>query len=189
MKFKARLKRFILVSGALLAVQILTYQLFSHQQLERELLTGGFGALTQSATTDSAFVRDFFVTDCGNTLGVYRSHDLNNEEQWLKTKLGVTFIRFQKKEGFSWDDQTEQGYDLVYHTWTVEYDFWPLNWFFGATQHEELTINKKDHYHREVYYRWILFFWVKKFEFVQYSYGEIEVPSATIQHFAFLKAS
>jgi hypothetical protein len=162
MKFRKTTKRIALAALALLVVQVITYNLFAFRQLKHQLLTGPFGALSHSA--DSVFIRDFYVTDCGNTVGIYTSHHLKNNEEVLKEKLNVKFIRFQDEKDHSWDNPEEKNYRLIYHTW-VHHNPWALYDLFGAIQTEELIIDKA-YYRKETSFRWFLFFWTKPYEFL-----------------------
>ena len=147
----------------LLTIQTTTYFLFAHRQLKNRLMDDWFGALTHSS--DSVFVRDFYVTDCNvGDPWTYHWHNLADNENEVKERLRVKFVKFQDKNDTRWDNPEEDEYRLVYHTWTQYAPPWTVYGLFNSTQIEELKINKTDYYVREIRYRWILFFWVKTFE-------------------------
>ena len=147
----------------LLAIQMTTYFLFAHRLLKGKLMNDWFQGLNHSS--DSVFVRDFYVTDCNSgDHWTYYSHHLVNDPNEVKKRLGVKFVKFQDKKDFRWNNPEKDRYRLVYDTW-VQYDVpWTLYGLFSSTQHEFLIVDKKYHYTREVKYRWILFFWIKTFE-------------------------
>lgn len=131
--------------------------------LERKLLPEHFQFAHHH---DSAYIRDFVgdIEDWGIT--TYLSHGLENTDpDLLKKKLDVDFIY--------WEPQTdtkqfeEDDFDLVYATWMETSDF-PVFWnLFSIKQVEEMTLDKRSRYRREVTYRWYLFFWEESQEFVQ----------------------
>lgn len=83
MNFKKTFKRLAIVIIALLTIQTSTYIFFAEEQLKGKLLTGHFGELRHSS--DSAFVRDFYVSDCiSGSFDKYLSHDLKGIEMKQK---------------------------------------------------------------------------------------------------------
>ena len=165
MTFKHKIKGLMLTIIVLLAIQTITYHTLGPRQLEKELLTEPIGSLTHFS--DSAFVRDFYVSDCGNVLGVYESHNLKDKKEILMKQLRVKYIQFQDRNEFSWNNKPEKQYRLVYNTWSAHDDFWTLYGLFSTAQTEELIIDWDHLYRREVHYRWVLFFWTKSFEFFE----------------------
>lgn len=167
MNLKIIIKRVLVGMIVLLAIQTATYLIFAHRLLKHKLMAAELVTLNHSS--DSVFVRDFFETNCfvGDPYAYY-SHHLAADENDIKEKLRVKFVKFDTN---SKDDNDEQHYRLVYCTWVKYAKIWMLYGFinesFSATQIEQLRINKKDFYEREIRYRWILFFWVKHFEFVR----------------------
>jgi hypothetical protein len=171
MRFKKPVKMFAITLAILLLIQISTFLLLAPQQLESKLLQEQFKNF--SHTSDSAFVRDFYVTKCNVGEPESFSYNLRETEAELKEKLGVKFIKFQDPDEFSWKDSTEEKYDLVYHTWAHRWDYHSLWGFFSVTQTEELIEHRKVFSNRVARYRWILFWWVEYFEYFN---TNIEVP-------------
>jgi hypothetical protein len=165
--FKRTIKKVTIGIVVLLTIQMITYLLFAHRQLEDKLMSDWFGTLTHSS--DSVFVRDFYVTDCNvGDPWTYYSHNLDDEVDEVKKRLRVKYVKFQDKKDHRWDNPEEDEYRLIYHTWTRYIEPWTLTGIFHGpfttTQIEELRINKTDYYEREVQYHWTLFFWTKSFE-------------------------
>jgi hypothetical protein len=160
---KATIKKLIFGTVTLLAIHTITYFLFAHKLLKDKLMGDWFGALSHSS--DSVFVRDFYASDCFvSDPWTYYSHHLANNQDEVKKKLKVNFVKFQDKKDFRWNNAEENNYRLVYHTWTQYAPPWTIYGLFGSTQKEELRINRKDLYEREIKYQWVLFFWIKTFE-------------------------
>lgn len=166
MSIKRAILGLMMLIVTLLIIQTVTFKLIAPGQLKKELLSEPFESLILSDSSDSIFIRDFFVTDCGSYIGVYTSHDLAEDEKMLKDKLGVKFIQFQDKNDHSWNNPEENKFRLVYDTWTYYPGYWTPRSLFVATQTEVLSINRKYSYYMESRYRWILFFWTKSFEFI-----------------------
>ena len=161
MRIRKIIKYILIIVGALLTLQVVTYHTVAPYLLESKLLTGRLAALPH--VSDSALVRNFYVTDCmTGDLSTYLSHNLRNDEESMKKKLNVKYIHFQTKEEFSWDNTGEEKYHVVYYTY-VRRPALPVYvyFFFGAQQHESIRLNKDYFYAKDTTYHWILFFWIK----------------------------
>jgi hypothetical protein len=150
----------------LMAIQFTTFHTIAHRMLERELLGSWYQRLVHDA--DSAFVHDYFVTDCsvGET-NVYKSHNLNKDPGRICKLLKVKRVKFQNPETFRWDGDEYRGYKLVYTTWTSYtgmpyYSEWgnPIAGCLFANQFEYMDIGRVTH-GRQASYLWVLFGWVK----------------------------
>jgi hypothetical protein len=146
----------------LMAVQILTFNTIAINRLTGQLLPEDFSPITYSEEPfDSAFVRDFFVTDCISSPIILHSHNLETHNTLLKKKLGVTFIEFQDESEYLWTPPAEKKHKLIYHTWMWTSSSWRLRDLFTATQVEEMIIDHKNTHRRIMTYRWILFDWTE----------------------------
>lgn len=166
-KKKNRILTWFAIVFGLFAFQTFTYLTVSQRQLKNKLLSNYFTRLPHRS--DSLFVRDFVGADCfvGDPK-VYLTHDLQNDEAFLKTKLKVRYIHFDNPEHFSWYDTTEKRFNLLYDTYATRYD-WTSFLFnlYGANQTETLIIDKKHLYSKNASYHWCLLFWIKTFEHVE----------------------
>jgi hypothetical protein len=158
---KKQLLKWSLILVSLFSLHVTTFYLVSGRQLESKLLPGHFQMRHHS---DSAYVRDFYITDCnvGDQFTTL-SHNLRNSQE-LKEKLGVKFVAFQ--EPGTPENGAEKNFNLTYHTWVQRWDWLPLTDLFTAQQTEELMVDKNWHYTRMVTYKWCLFFWIETFEYI-----------------------
>src|SRR5260370_21571377 len=131
----------------------------SDRQLEGQLLPDYFQFAHHS---DSAYVRNFYSSALDFPAFTPLSHDLENDTEDLEKKLKVKFIVFEQFDAR--EQANERHFDLVYHTWMERGDWLTLSHFFKIKQIEEIIIDKKKSYRREVVYQWCLFFWIKSFE-------------------------
>ena len=168
MRIKRSIQLGIASLVALLVIQIVTFKLTAMQKLEHELLTDDFNPHTFGMTSiDSAFVRDFFVSDCASGPETFYSHNLTNKEIGLRKKLNVNFIEFQDPGEYVWTSPAQCNYPLVYLTWTYRTNsLKPAEWF-TAVQMEEILINGQNQHKRVTEYRWVLFFWTKSLERIE----------------------
>ncbi|MEO8146973.1 MAG: hypothetical protein ABI723_05010 [Bacteroidia bacterium] len=164
MIFKNRIREWLIIILSLLAIQILSYHFVGQHGLKDKLLPDYFATLTHHA--DSVFVQDFVVSECGNDLNIYLSHNLKDDKDVLKKKLNVHYIYFQTKENWRSTDSLQSKFNLVYFTCVERPKDFGLFW---ARQTEVLLIDKKQRYERRVNYRWCLFFWIETFEFMESS--------------------
>ncbi len=156
-------KKILFAALMLVIIQTTTYHLFSERQLSKELLPDYFNMHHKS---DSAYVQNFYDIDCDVYPPNYVSHDLKKENSRLKKKLNVKFIYFPNKTDFNLNDSLRKKYNVIYSTWMVKYDGYNILKFYTLKQVEYLYI-KETKLRREVDYQWFLFFWIKKFEFLQ----------------------
>lgn len=163
-----RIRKWLVLTLSLLAVQTATYFLLGPSQLKGRLLAPYFGSLGHHS--DSVFVRDFYTTECsvGDGDRTFITHQLKSDEALLKQTFGVTYVYVQPQEQFSWDDHSEDQYQLVYQTWASQpTTWWTLFNFFQATQTETLRVDTRYGYKREVTYHWCLGFWIRTFEWFE----------------------
>jgi hypothetical protein len=152
----------IVVITTLVALQILTFNTIAVERLDDQLLPEDFNPIGYNDEPfDSAFVRDFFVTDCISSPIILHSLNLERYDTIMKRKLGVKFIEFQDKGEYLWIPPAEKKYKLIYHTWAWTTSSWRPTDLFTATQVEEMIIEHKNTYKRIMTYRWILFGWTE----------------------------
>ena len=170
MNIKPKILKWSLIIVSLFAIQTLTYFTIAERQLKNKLLPDYFAKLTHNS--DSIYVRDFFVYDCGNINCVFYSSDLrastsqnlNNNEKFIKEKFGVSFVYFEDPERYNANDTSEKKYNLVYKTWARRREWPTVIGAYTACQTETLLTDNKYLYEREGTYIWILFFWFQTFE-------------------------
>jgi hypothetical protein len=156
-----RFVKILAIFFVLLFIQSLSFYYVGLSQLEHKLLDAEF-ATHIPQNTDSIFVRDFYVTDCGNELNEHYSHELHTKKNELKKLLNTKEIHFQKKESFSWDDPVKKKFRIAYYTWVSHRGF--PHHLFKATQEEELLIRNGTNYSKYASYQWVFLFWVKTAE-------------------------
>ncbi len=95
-------------------IQTITFLTIGPKQLKNKLLPESL--IHNLFDSDSAFVRDYYTTDCitGRLLYVF-SHSLNlkNQAEVLKEKLGVKYIYFADRKISNCEDPTPAKYPLV----------------------------------------------------------------------------
>jgi hypothetical protein len=162
MQVKSKVLKWLIILGAVLVVQTLTFYLVSDKQLEGKLLPDYFQFAHHS---DSAYVRDFYGAAEDPPIFTPLSHDLKSDQERLKEKLKVKFVYFEQPSGKKQID--EKSFNLVYYTWIQRGDWLTLSNFFKMKQIEHVVVDKKRIYKREVIYQWCLLFWIKSSEFIQ----------------------
>ncbi len=149
-------------------IQTLTFLTIGPRQLKNKLLPESL--IKNKFQADSAFVRDYYTTDCtsGDFYVFNHSLDLISISDELKEKLGVRFIYFADKATSSWEDPTPDRYPLVYETYARSGDWTSLFGFYDCRVDEYLTTKKGENFagiQRQTNFRWYLFFWVETYEY------------------------
>lgn len=157
-----KIAKWLLIFGLVLFVQGLTFYLVATRQLKAKLLPDYFQF---AHVSDTVYVRDFYKAGEDPPITAFTSHDLKNDTEELKQKLKVNHIIFEKIGQQSTENESDFG--LIYHTWVQRGDWVKLSNFFKMKQTEEVIVGQKRSYRREVTYQWVLFFWVKSFEFIE----------------------
>jgi len=164
MRNKRKTLKYGIIFLVIITIQTTTYFTIGQNLLKNKLLPDYLATLPHHS--DSLIVRDFYITDCyvGDTK-IYSSHNLKNDEQFLKSKFNVKHVYFQSFENFN--DTIENKFNLIYNTWIARDEWFKILNIYETTQTEVLITYRKYFYKREAHYRWVLFFWIKTFEWVE----------------------
>ena len=127
----------------------------------RNYSQGAFASPVPYHHYDTAFIRDYYVTDCGvGAFGSHVSHNLSRNEQNIKEKLKVKFLVFDERNGIP---RNISAFSMAYLTSAWYPDGLAIMNLFEATQEETLII-RNNHYYKKARYRWCFFFWVQTHE-------------------------
>lgn len=161
LRYKRKTLKYGVIFLAIITIQTITYFTIGQKLLKNKLLPDYFATL--ALQSDSLIVRDFYIADCyvGDTK-IYSSHNLKDDELFLKSKFNVKNIYFQSSENIN--DTIENKFNLIYNTWLERNEWFRMLNIYETTQTEVLITQRKYFYRRETHYRWILFFWIKTFE-------------------------
>jgi hypothetical protein len=145
---------------SLFFLNTITYYLLGPSQLQKKRLSTYFGSLSHQS--DSVFMRNYYTSQCGNEQ--HNFIHFRDDSAFLinraKEMLGVNHVYFNPR------DSVEEKFPVRYYTYAERpYFFWAPFTLFGATMHEELLVDNKYGYSREMKYTWCFFFWIKRFEF------------------------
>ena len=150
-----------LVIAVLIITQFLTYFFIGPSLLKNKLLTFYVPSM---CNCDTAYVRDFYLSDCGNNSGgTHLSLKLEDDKNEIAEKLNVSSIFFIKNEPDLILD-TVVNLKLRYDTWFTRGPWFTLFNGFNATQTEVVFCGRYSRYEKRCSYTWLFLFWIKTYE-------------------------
>ncbi|MBK7181519.1 MAG: hypothetical protein IPH89_00585 [Bacteroidetes bacterium] len=149
-------------------IQTITFLTIGPKQLKNKLLPESL--IHNLFDSDSAFVRDYYTTDCITGDFYVFSHSLNlkNQAEVLKEKLGVKYIYFADRKISNCEDPTPAKYPLVYEANALSGNWQSLFGLYDCKLDEFFRIKKGKHdiiIQRETNYRWCFLFWIQTYEY------------------------
>ena len=163
MKKKKRSWRIYIVLFVIFTLQTLSYITLSPKSLKLQILPDYFTSLNHQS--DSLYVRDFYIPNNSSKQNKHFSIQLKNHENILKKKFKVNYVHFEKESSSDFIDKTYRNYKLFYETYANRGPWYTLFGLYGANQTEILIVDQKFVYTRETKHKWILFFWIKTYEY------------------------
>lgn len=158
---KKILKWFLLIV-VLFLIQTITFHTLGVNRIKDKLLIDNF--MKSGEVMDSAFVRDYYTSDCYVGERYTNEFYLNfkdDPERW-KEAFGVPKIQFAPWMQSSWMDETPYKYPLFYEVYAGSRDWTSLYGFYECRVVEFLIQNQSNYrIHKTAYYRWCFFFWIE----------------------------
>lgn len=160
-----KILKWLIIIIVILFIQTTTFLTIGPGQLSKHLFPLNY--IPDKHVSDSAFVRDYYTTDCttGDVYIVNHKLSLKSKETFLKEKLGVKSIHFANQQTSNWTDTLPNSYNLYYETYAKSKDWPSLYGFFDCRVDERVIINQNQVYFRRTQYRWFLLFWIQTFEY------------------------
>lgn len=157
-----KLIKIVVIALVVVVVQTITFLTTGPFQLRNKLLSEH--SLQNKFKSDSLYVMDYYIDDCGN-MGYYSRHVLLNlraDSNSILEKFNSRVACFSDGRVSDWHEgERAAKYNIVYGVDARSPDWTSLYGLYGCKVEETICFKEGSACHKSSYYRWLLCFWVE----------------------------